>query len=519
MVLKRISIVGLVAASLTSSSLAQFNGAMPLAWRWADRIERRPSGAPIVTDKFLYIASGGRMYCLEKASGNEIWRFPLGEPIPAQFVTNAVVVGDTMVAAADNKEIYGVNIKTGEHVFNVQSPANVFARPVSAGNLIVFPLVDNTLWAIESATGIEAWAKPYSNGASILPMLTSWGNNVYFLSGDGRLNAIDARTQAQVWRPRAFAVLNPLSALTSYADTLYVTSGSFITAIQGNSGRIKWEQSVPGKIRFGAAGGPDGVICATDDGRLHTFSDLGRPTSRAGFEVGSQPVERPAFAGRFAAVVTSNGTVKLVDPFSGEIKWSYLIPPIALGLRILQRTGLQTSNVPDAMKDAKPIKSVNAAGPPVVSGTTLLLLAEDGSILAFDRNLGVDLTAPEAKMVWPNSGDQVSGRPPMELVFSAEDVGSGINYDSIQVTINDKPYIHEIDKSDRIRIKILTGSKDNLPIKDGRASILVTVKDWMGNSTTAKFVLSIDNLLPPLGLPKLPEKEDNAPRKGSGLGG
>ena len=48
--------------------------------------------------------------------------------------------------------------------------------------------------------------------------------------------------------------------------------------------------------------------------------------------------------------------------------------------------------------------TVAAAGAPIAVGDTLLLLAKDGSLLAFDKTSGVDATGPEVKMGWPSDG-------------------------------------------------------------------------------------------------------------------
>jgi hypothetical protein len=123
-------------------------------------------------------------------------------------------------------------------------------------------------------------------------------------------------------------------------------------------------------------------------------------------------------------------------------------------------------------------------------------------------------------MGWPNAGDQVSGRAPMELVFMVSDEGSGVNYDSMKITINSQEYIGEVDRDGRIRVRILQGSPTNKPLPNGRARIIVSVSDWMKNTNAANFILTIDNTLPPLGSPRLPEQETGGGNTGlSNTGG
>jgi hypothetical protein len=162
------------------------------------------------------------------------------------------------------------------------------------------------------------------------------------------------------------------------------------------------------------------------------------------------------------------------------------------------------------------VRYVAAAGPVVVEGDTLVVLTDDGSILAFDKNLGVDLTPPDISMAFPNAGDQVSGRAPMVLVFLVNDAGSGVNYDGIKVTINGTPYVHEVDREGRVLVRILSSAGPNFPLADGRARLTVAAGDWMENNTAANFVLTIDNTLPPLGSPKPPEGTTGGATGGGG---
>lgn len=519
MVFVQRAFVSLFFLSLFSAGYTQITGPVPMAWRWVDRIERMPSGSPIVDGDYVYVAVGARLQCLDKATGNLVWRFPPGEPLAAQFVTSSVIIGDVMIAAADDKVVYGISKKTGEVIWHYQSLSPVFSNPVIAGRYVILPLANDTLVALEGDTGHEAWTEPYSNGSIIYPSVAAWDDYVLFLSGDNTLTALNVKTKKPAWRPRGFTVLDPLSEIAVYGNTIYVTSGSYITAVAAGTGLIRWEQRVVGDIRFNATGGPDGVVVVTFDGKMFSFTPAGRPSTRNGFDLGSQPVAAPSFVGRLVAISTSNGSLNLINPFSGETIWNYTVPPMVVGMRFLNaNTG---ASAQDPSVGSKEIKYVTAVGPPVVSGDSIFLLVQDGSIISFDKNLGVDLTPPDAKLIWPNSGDQVSGRAPMELIMQLNDDGSGINFNSVVVTINGKNYIHEIDKEQYIHIRVINGSKENPPLVDGRAKISITVSDWMGNSKTANFVLSIDNLLTALGSPPTtsPTNQPGAGKGGIGGGG
>jgi outer membrane protein assembly factor BamB len=515
--LKR-AFVGLAVLASIGSAYADFDGPAPIAWRWADRVSARPSGSPIVVGDHVFAAVGSRMYCLERSSGNQVWRYPAGEPLQANFVTGAVVSGDLMIAAADDKSVYAVNAKTGEKVWQYVAADSVFTRPVVAGNVVVFGTASNQLIAVNAANGQPVWSEPYRPTGNIYDSMVAWQNSVIFLTSDGLLTALDVTTQKPAWRPRQFQSVNPYAGLTVYGDNLYVTSGVYLTSLTASAGRVRFEQVVPGTLRFNAAAGPEGIVCLTEDGRMHSFTPQGRPAFRTGIDLGSAGAAAPTFSGDLVAIVTANGGLNLYDPFSGQRIWNFTVPPMIKGMKIdVTSGGSAEGGVVGGSSGGTTqmeVKSVQAAGPVVIEGDTLVMLAVDGSILAFDKNLGVDLTPPDVMMAWPNAGDQVSGRAPMELVFIVNDAGSGVNFEDIKVTINGNPYVHELDKENRVRVRIISSAGPNFPLADGRSRITLAATDWMGNATAANFVLTIDNTLPALGSPRAPETTT-----GGGTGG
>lgn len=135
----------------------------------------------------------------------------------------------------------------------------------------------------------------------------------------------------------------------------------------------------------------------------------------------------------------------------------------------------------------------------------------------FDRDLGVDLTAPSVEMLWPFPGNDIAGKAPLEMIFKLEDLGIGINPDSIKVTINGKEYVHRISNDGFLSILIISRGA-NAQIANGRAKIVVTAADWLGNVQSKEFSVLVDNALPALGSPPT-TNNNNAGGTGGGLGG
>jgi hypothetical protein len=169
-------------------------------------------------------------------------------------------------------------------------------------------------------------------------------------------------------------------------------------------------------------------------------------------------------------------------------------------------------------QQGKLITSIPASGAAVLAGQTLLIPARDGSILAFDKDLGVDLTPPTAKQLWPTPGDVVSGQPPLELIFRVQDEAAGINESTIKVEIDGEQVGASYSRDGYLRVAFSTipdtskapllavqgdgtTARRNNTLQDGRHAVVVTATDWMGNVSKTTYSIVIDNALKPLPLP------------------
>jgi uncharacterized membrane protein YgcG len=152
-----------------------------------------------------------------------------------------------------------------------------------------------------------------------------------------------------------------------------------------------------------------------------------------------------------------------------------------------------------------------------LSGTELLVPAKDGSILSFDRNLGVDLTPPRVSMLFPNPGDQVSGQPPLYLHFKLEDEASGLNEKTLKITVDGRNLKYEKLRDGTYVVKFST-SGENRVLPDGRHVFAVIGSDWLGNEVRQEYTLTIDNSIPPIKLPGATTQPGGAGGKG-GFGG
>lgn len=524
------------ALALGGACLAQFTEPAPLAWRWAGLTYSAPGGQPITKDGKIYVAVGGRMYCIDQKTGNTDWRFPSGQPTAGEFQDGIVVGSGKLVGITSDNQVYAVDVTNGNLLWQVTTQESAATNAVIAGNYVVYGTTQNHFFAMNLEDGSPAWKDPFLAPAPIHPMIEAYESNVLYTTQRGDISLLNPIKRENNWSVQAGRI-SASGAFDIDNDRIYVNTGSFLACLRGSSGRAIWQKNVGSALHLSPAASSEGVATMTRDGHLFVFNRNGSMIYGKGINLFSPPVAPPIYRDGKVILPLMNGAITMVEPASGEIEWTYTIPPISN--RVDSGTKASDSgggpgiggaggrggpgaaggglaggggNTQDEEKDAPEYTQV--AGKPAVMGNSLVILTRDGSVLLFDTQLGVDATAPQAEMLWPTPGNEVAGKSPMTMIFKIEDLGIGVKTDSIKVTIDGADYIGELSTDGFYRIRIGAGTV-NKELQNGRHIIKLVASDWLGNSSTLTINLSVNNNLPAVGSP--PVKKDEA--GGGGLGG
>lgn len=485
-----------------STCMAQFSGPAPLAWRWAQPTSVAPGGNAVANGDVLYAAIGSRLYAVDKGSGNQIWKFPQAEPLDGNFRTGALFAEGNVIAAADNKLIYAVDAATGQSKWQYFAPANVMGVPLIIGKYVVFAMADNSVMAIYAADGKPAWNNPQRIFDGILGSIGTNRDSVLLVTMAFKLMSINLATQKVEWETR-FSILGPDVRPVSYGDAVYINSGQFLVCLNGNTGRKRWDVNVRDDLARNPAVSADGIAVVSRDGRLYTFDLNGRPILKKPVDMQSVAISDPVLIPGIVAVPTSNGSLNLIDIKTGDVKWNYIVRPL-----------IRSTESSDPFY-------VTAASAPVLSGETLFLVARDGSILAFDKNLGVDLTPPTVRLVFPTPGETISGNPPLQFAILIQDEASGVNMSSVKAEMDGKLLDSKLTRDGWLTIDVTTVGP-NKPLTEGRRKLSITASDWLGNSKTTEYSIMVDNTLKPSGKYQAPAGTGGpggAPGRGTGGGG
>jgi outer membrane protein assembly factor BamB len=506
---------------VASAALADFDGPTPLAWRWAQSSPVAPSGQPLISGDVLYISVGDKVYALDKTTGNQKWKFPTIETVDGYFHSSPVFA-DGVVVVNTERTVYGIDPTTGHQkwYYKLEDPEKTISgQPVSADKYAVFKIGEEQLLALNGADGKPSWPNPQPVADRLKGNLAGFNSSVYFFTQTNVLYSMDVAAPKNVKKIITLQTVSEDATPTVHSDLLYINSSSYVAALNAYSGGARWQLDTGQDLVYGPAVSSDAVASVSRDGlvtildlkgKVKIIRDEAKKTSRPmRIDLGSGPVAAPTNSGAYFVIPTANGVINLVNGDTGEITWRYVVRPMSASQAPAQ--GQRGTNRPDAA-----LYTVAAAGAASFAGDTMLILADDGSLLAFDKNLGVDATGPEIKMGFPAEGSQVNGQN-LQLVFRISDEASGVNESSIKVSVGGQPMDFEYTADGLATVTISPYSKNKV-LADGRAPIEVDATDWMGNVTSRKFVLLIDNTLAPIGAPVQPTNPKGG-RGGGGAGG
>ena len=461
---------------------AQFNGPAPLAWRWSQPTSVAPGGELVAKGDLIYTAVGGRVYAVDQSTGNQVWRFPAGVPLEgANFRSGVSSSGNLIFAAADNKVVFALDAGTGERKWQFLAPDKVIGSPVQVGNLVAMRLSGGMLMAVNAETGVAVYDKPVKFIDGLMGDLSVYRDKLLVAGQNYTLYLYDVAAKKTTWETK-FSQLGADTHPVVVGDTIYINSGDYLTAINGINGRPRWDVSAGEPLAFNPAVSTDGIAVVTRTGKVFTYDLNKRPLLKKPVDLGSAPIADIAVSGGNAVISTSNGSLSLVNLKSGAKVWDFIVRPI----------------VPPAKPDPKNPNYVLAVGRPLLAGDSLVQVVADGSMLCFDRNSGVDKTAPAVEMIFPQAGDQVSGASPLKLFFRTTDESSGVNTGKVTVLVDGTELEHQMNRDGYI---IVAFDGKNRRLTDGRKKLTVISEDWMGNRREANYFLTIDNALPAVRLP------------------
>ena len=169
---------------------------------WSFASGKRIVGTPAVSEGIVVFGSADRnIYGLNAADGSLRWKVEASEP-----VLGAVTIheGIAYVGASD-KTFRAIDVQTGKVVWSYdQVKGYIETKPLVVDDKVIFSAWDNTLYALEKATGKEIWkwtgglTRMHFSPAAVWPVASN--GKVFIADPQRAMTAVNLQNGETVWR-------------------------------------------------------------------------------------------------------------------------------------------------------------------------------------------------------------------------------------------------------------------------------------------------------------------------------
>jgi outer membrane protein assembly factor BamB len=356
------------------------------------------TGCASVRDRASSIFGNGVPKSAIKADAERVSILGLEEAIKKDPALESVAVTPPAAQAFSDWPTTGGNLTNAPQNVAGDGPVNVIMRkkiglgaggrraitapPIVVGGRIYIMDSQNTVFAVDQASGRQIWRKNLSStdtarnrffgreGAQALSGgLSSGDGRIYATTGFGNLVALDGVTGAEVWRMNANSPIHS-SPLAGGGRVYVTTNDSELFAVDARTGEVQWTQSaIAEPARMLSSPSPalvgetlvapfaSGEIIAmlSANGRRLWSEALTRAGATTSLSTINDIAGRPVVAGGVVFAASQSGTFAAVDMRTGVRIWD------------------------------KPIASVQT---PWVAGDFVFAVSITGEVVAMDTKTG-----------------------------------------------------------------------------------------------------------------------------------
>ncbi|MFO0426534.1 MAG: PQQ-binding-like beta-propeller repeat protein [Planctomyces sp.] len=281
------------------------------------------SSVAIVGDRVYAPALEGYLYCLDRKTGQEIWKYrTIDNADPKTFAPGfkaaPLVSGGVVYVGDEDGVLHAVSADSGQRQWKFATGAEIAGCVGQFGDQLLLSSHDSFLYCL-SQQGEELWKFQTQDMVNCSPAIAE---HFTFLAGcDGHLRVIDLNTHGEV---HGIPMESPLIASPSIVgDQLYVgTHAGEIVSVNWRKGEVTWRYKGPRDMPYHASGAvtDEIVVVGSHDKHLHavdrlTGKGLWTFPTKARIESSCTVVDQRVFFG------SGDGNIYGVDLKSGKQVW------------------------------------------------------------------------------------------------------------------------------------------------------------------------------------------------------
>jgi outer membrane protein assembly factor BamB len=300
------------------------------ATAWRAYLAASSKVTPAIADGVVYVgANDGKLRAFRASTGQELWSADTGAEILAQ----PLVVQDKVVTA-NGLGVVSAYTKAGRKLWSFTAGDSVYSSPVMADGKVIFGCNDGKLYALEAATGKQAWVNDDGTYAvESKPFVV--GGKVYFGAWDQYIRCVDSKTGKLIWKQLCEGSRNARGAKRYYspADATPVVAGGklmiadrsyALTILDAETGELTGSAT-----RVSATGlSEDGrfVYLRKTDGQLAKIDSSGKEIWSVPAHLGAIPTA-PTEKNGVVYVASATGLVSAISAEDGRSLWQYQASP------------------------------------------------------------------------------------------------------------------------------------------------------------------------------------------------
>jgi eukaryotic-like serine/threonine-protein kinase len=325
----------------------------PVEVIWAFEAHQRGAiaSSPLAAGDRLWVAAihdtaftnAGAVYCLDRATGKQLWRFDDGGKMQHMYSSPCLAEGRLYLGEGMHAnftcKLYCLDAASGRKQWDFEAEGHIESSPCVAGGRVFFGAGDDGIYCLDAATGKKRWQfrGPYHIDSS--PAV--WGRRLYAGSGVSRTHettvalCLDTRDGGVLWRvgldlpvwgspavggEEVFFGLGN-GRLTTGPDPPEKPAGALV-CLTAEAGRCRWRYDVGDAVVARAALDARHVFFGARNGRCYC---LDRRTGRLCWkhDLGSPVMTTPALLDDRLYVVASGGRVCCLDADTGRARWTF----------------------------------------------------------------------------------------------------------------------------------------------------------------------------------------------------
>ena len=216
---------------------------------------------------------GGKLYALDKETGQQLWNFP-PDALAGDFSTTTPAVANGIVYFGVNRGgpvVYAVDAATGVRIWSHGGPlAQIISSPNVLDGRVYVTFTDGTIRALDAASGQIIWSIVHPGGAYSSPAIA--GGRLYIAIHNQGLLALDANTGSELW-------LSPMPGpqwSSPAVDNGRVFVGSRddhkVYAFDAVTGQTLWTATTSDWVHSSPAVANGVVYIGNEAGDLHAFN-------------------------------------------------------------------------------------------------------------------------------------------------------------------------------------------------------------------------------------------------------